>query len=181
MPARTKRSQSKELQYSFLAARKAVLLQDQEYFFYLLERIRKARYSVDCTIFIVDAQPSLGGVPTAEILDALAYAHWLGLEVRVLLGHSAQSADIDMACRVSLAYLRFLEVPTRFARPSRRSSLHSKYAIVDRREVLLGSHNWAYFDLFASKQTSIAVDSPHLAQRLTRRFQELWEASETEP
>lgn len=163
---------------SFLAARRAIPLQDEAYFFYLLDRIWRACSSIWCTVFIVDVQPSQGGRPAAEIVAALAHANWLGLDVRVIVGRSAETPEIDLADRVSLAYLRNLGVPARCARPARRSSLHSKYVVVDRREVIVGSHNWADFDLFGSRQTSLALHSPHLAQRLSRRFEELWASSE---
>lgn len=174
----TKSSRPTAPRVSFLAATRAIPLDDDAYFFYLLDRIWQGRTSIWCTLFIVDVQPSMGGRPAAEIIGALAHATWLGLDVRVIVGGSAQAADIDRADQVSLAYLRELGVRARRARPVRRSSLHSKYVIVDHKEVIVGSHNWADFDLFGSRQTSIALHSPHLAGRLSRRFEELWASSE---
>jgi len=172
--------QSTDYDYSFLAARQATLLPDELYFFYLLDRIRQARASICAAVFIIDIHPARGGEAAQRILDALAYACWLGLDVRVVVGRSAKTQSIDLMDQLSFRFLRTSSIPVRVARPVKRSSLHSKYVIIDQREVLVGSHNWAYFDLFHSRQTSVAIQSPHLARRLGRRFDELWSTSDEE-
>lgn len=171
----------KEYSYSFLEAGKATLLSDKEYFFYALDHIRKARVSIYAAIFIVDVHPLRGGPAPQKILDSLSYANWLGLDVRVIVGRSAKTRSIDLMDHLSFLYLKDAGVPVRVAKPvGRRTSLHSKYIIIDGEEVILGSHNWAYFDLFNSRQTSLAVESPDLAKRMTRRFDELWDNSHEE-
>lgn len=178
MPEKTKNSKASEYKNPFLAASRAVLLQNKDYYFYLLHKIRTAQHSIYSTVFIIDAQPVYGGPAVRELLDALAYQKWLGLDTQVIIGHSKETMDIDLADRASFAYLESAQVPVRYAKPDKRSSLHSKYVIIDGKDVILGSHNWAYFDLFQSKQTSIAITSPDLAQRMTRRFKELWANSQ---
>lgn len=160
--------------FSFLTAHKATLLSNEQYFFYLLDRINRASSKIWAAVFIIDVHPRRGGEAAQRILSALRDACWLGLDVRVVIGRSEKTQAIDLMDQFSWRYLRAHEVPARVARPLKRSSLHSKYVIIDDREVLLGSHNWAYFDLFSSRQTSLAVHSPHLAARLSRRFEELW-------
>ena len=165
----------KDYGYSFLEARSATLLLDKQYFFYLLDRIRQARFAIYAAIFIVDVHPARGGTGPRQILDELSYANWLGLDVRVIVGRSAKTSAIDVMDHLSFRYLRAAGVPVRVAKPvGRRSSLHSKYVIIDGEEVILGSHNWAFFDLFNSRQTSLAVESRDLAKRMQRRFDELW-------
>jgi phosphatidylserine/phosphatidylglycerophosphate/cardiolipin synthase-like enzyme len=174
VPPKTLRDYS----YSFLAARRAILLPDKRYFFYLLDRIRQARFAIHAAVFIVDVHPSHGGTGARRILSELSYANWLGLDVRVIVGRSAKTRAIDVVDHLSFRTLRDAGVPVRIAKPvGRRSSLHSKYVIIDGEEVILGSHNWAFFDLFNSRQTSIAIESNDLAKRMQRRFEELWDNS----
>jgi phosphatidylserine/phosphatidylglycerophosphate/cardiolipin synthase-like enzyme len=168
----------KDYSYSFLEARKATLLSDKQYFFYVVDHIRQARVAICAAIFIIDVHPSRGGAGPRQILDELSYANWLGLDVRVIVGRSAKTRSIDLMDHLSFRYLREAGVPVRVAKPTgRRSSLHSKYVIIDYEEVILGSHNWAYFDLFNSRQTSLAIESRVLAKRMQRRFDELWDNS----
>jgi len=180
MSAEKATSAAAEIRLSFLPAEEAILLSNQDYFFHVLDRIGRARESIRAAVFIVDVCPSRGGEVAKRLLDALGRACWLGLDVRVIVGRSRENRTIDLMDRLSFRYLRELELPVRVANPPRRSSLHSKYVLFDEDEAVLGSHNWAHFDLFGSRQTSVAVRSVHLARQLGSRFDELWASSDEE-
>ncbi len=114
------------------------------------------------------------GAPTRPMIDALIAAAGRGVTVRVLLDRD-RAEDPYNSTVVNARARRALTaggVAVRQDTPGRL--LHSKYVVVDGRLVVIGSHNWSTGSFADYDDTSVALDSPALADTLTRRFDALW-------
>ena len=58
--------------------------------------------------------------------------------------------------------------------------LHSKFLVLDRRTVVLGSHNWSAGSYFKYDDVSLVLTSEPLDADLEARFESLWSASHAE-
>ncbi len=161
------------MDYPCFQAKKTLRLQDEDYYFFILDRIRHASKRIFAAIFIVDLfYDRLGKIK--GILEEIAYARWRGLDVKIVLGHSNKSMLIDIADRLSFKYFKDRGIPVRFSNPPDDYSLHSKYVIFDDDLVVVGSHNWSHLDIFMSREDSAAVYSKDAAIDFAHEFTELW-------
>ena len=113
--------------------------------------------------------------PTFAPLQALVRAHQRGAAVRVLVDRDNKN-DPYHSTVINSDAKRFLldaGVPCRSDRGNKL--LHSKYLVIDRSLVVLGSHNWSAGSYFDFDDLSLAVSSPELATELGHRFDGLWE------
>lgn len=161
------------MNYPCFQANKALRLQDDDYYFFLMDKIRHASRRIYAAIFIVDLYyDRLGKIK--GILEEMAYAKWRGLDIKMVLGHSDKNMLIDITDRLSFKYFRDRGIPVRFSNPTGDYSLHSKYVIFDDELVVVGSHNWSHLDIFMSKEDSAAVYSRDMAIDFANEFIELW-------
>jgi phosphatidylserine/phosphatidylglycerophosphate/cardiolipin synthase-like enzyme len=159
---------------AFFQADQVLKVSDSDYYDFLVEKIRQSSKRVHAAIFIVDAfDDQLGYIK--RVLEELRYAQWRGLDVKVVVGHSEKSMDIDVANRFSFKLLEEKGVPVRYSDPPDDYSYHSKYVVFDDEIVLAGSHNWSHLDIFESRETSAAVYSEDVATAFGEEFAELWE------
>ncbi len=109
--------------------------------------------------------------PTAVLVEALAQAAARGLTVRVLVERS--SSDLLFEQREALRFLASYGVDVREDTPE--VTLHTKFLVVDRRWVVVGSTHWTYTALTESVQVDLAIDCPELAGLLAQFFHLVWE------
>ena len=116
--------------------------------------------------------------PTFALLDALRAAHARGVAVRVLTDQDTKT-DPYLSTIINAPARRFLEAAGIACRmdPSDRL-MHSKYCIVDREVVVIGSHNWSAGSYFTFDDLSLAIRSTALAAQITGQFEELWNLGE---
>lgn len=116
--------------------------------------------------------------PTFALMDALRAAHARGVAVRVLMDKDTKT-DPYLSTIINAPARRFLEAAGIACRmdPSDRL-MHSKYCIVDREVVVIGSHNWSSGSYFGFDDLSLAIRSTALAAQATGQFEELWNAGE---
>jgi phosphatidylserine/phosphatidylglycerophosphate/cardiolipin synthase-like enzyme len=154
-------------------AKKAVHLNGDDYYHYLMNKIENAKKSILSTMFIVSVlNPSETG-KMKELLDKLVYAHWEGLDVRLIIG-SARPGIIKFVNTVSLKYLEKKKLPVKLYDYPYDTSVHSKYVIIDDEIIVLGSANWTDNAMFRNKEDSIAVYSEDSAQKLREEFEKVW-------
>lgn len=163
------------MKYPFFKGNKVIKLSDDDYFYFLIDAIKKAKKKIYATIFIVDPLKDLSD-KVKKILDELSYAKWKGLTIKLVVGYSNKSFIIDMCGRATKKYCDTINIPTRFCNPPDDYSLHSKYIIIDDDLVIVGSHNWTASDIFSNTEESIAVYSKDTAINLTKEFDELWDS-----
>jgi len=70
-------------------------------------------------------------------------------------------------------YLKNNEIPVVFDSVERYT--HTKLVIVDKKHVILGSHNWTAGSFFAYDDMSVYMNSPELATHYNTQFNSLWE------
>lgn len=157
---------------------RACRLDGRNYLYFAIAAIREARSHIYVSQFIADADPRHD--PDREVrflCHLLGEARWRGLDVRVLLNdfHSDDGYEGNYPAAL---FLSELGVPTRWFvgwEGSRRKTSHSKFIVIDKRLVVVGSHNWTRNALVASDESAFALESSHLAARLAGTFISGWE------
>ena len=131
-----------------------------------------AQHSIDLCMFHI-AMPAENH-PTRLLLDRLVAAVARGVTIRVLTDQDRpedpyQSNPINAA---AIQYLRAANVLVR--RDAAEVLLHSKFTIIDRARMLIGSHNWSAGSFFHFDDVTLMFTSPELALAQTERFEQLW-------
>ena len=163
-----------DYKFPLFKAEKVGLLSDSDYYYFLMEKIRKARQSLYATVFIVNIRKSDDiDRKVLSILKELEYAHWKGVDVKLIVGSSTGAPLISIANEVTIKYLEEKRFPVRYAQIE-DGSLHSKYVVIDQELIIIGSHNWTYNAFFMSKEDSLFCYSKDAAIKLTKEFNYLW-------
>jgi phosphatidylserine/phosphatidylglycerophosphate/cardiolipin synthase-like enzyme len=161
------------MNYPFFISEKALRLSDDDYYVFLLDKIRHSQKYIYATIFIIDIINDRFK-KIRKILDEITYAKWRGIDTKIIVGHSEKSLKIDAGNRLSFKYFRERGVPVKYCNPPDDHSLHSKYVIFDNNLVLVGSHNWSNLAMFVSKEDSIAIYSTDVVKNFNYEFNKLW-------
>lgn len=171
-----------DLQIPFFAADSVQVLHDEDYLWFLHEQIQAARRSIEVSMFVADVRPERDVFRMVRgLLHALAEAQWRGVQVRVLLSPFVSDVPPLDVNRVAHRFLIARGAHVRRYRSqeqSRREALHSKVVIFDRRVCVTGSHNWTNGALGQNLETSVAVTSEDLAQRMGATFENHWQHGE---
>ena len=137
------------------------LLRNQEYAEALLKGIGNARESIVCSFYLFKITETRGNQP-ARIAEELVRARKRGVAVTVILekGKSAQD-KLYAENRDTAALLTRNGVNVFFAAPG--VTTHNKIVVIDRRYILLGSHNLTQGALRYNNELSVLIDSPEMA------------------
>jgi hypothetical protein len=150
----------------------------------LLALCARAQESIQVSMFYFTAgsRDEDARHPGEQVVAALAAAVARGVEVQIVLDddlpddyHGAHAVNAEAA-----------DVLAEHAVPVRRAHLdataHAKAVVVDRRFVLMGSHNWTASSFFRYQETSCLIDSAEFGARvgalLARRWAQLAPAAE---
>lgn len=112
-----------------------------------------------------------GNGATAGLLQSLAAAAGRGVTVRVLAERRETGPLAEQ--RAALAYLEQRGVAVRWDAPE--VTLHTKFIVVDRRWVVVGSTHWTMSALTKSVQLDLAIESAELGAAFGKFFDLLWE------
>jgi len=108
-----------------------------------------------------------------KLADALIDANARGVNVRVLLEPTLDNnPNLQMA-----EYLRAAGIEVRWAIPSRTN--HAKFAIIDNKLVLVGSHNWSYSAMNTNREASVLVQDAGTVREFEQAFGADWNAAYT--
>ncbi|MBA7689036.1 Cardiolipin synthase [subsurface metagenome] len=163
------------MSYTFFPASKVLILTNSDYYPYLLEKIRNAKKNIDATIFIINMRLFFDKEKLVKnLLNELIYAKWRGIDLRIIVGRSKGTAEIDIQDRIAHRYLQRNGVPVKFVNSPDDYSLHSKYVIVDDTLVIVGSHNWSPDAFSESKEDSVAIYSRDVAIKFKKEFERIW-------
>jgi phosphatidylserine/phosphatidylglycerophosphate/cardiolipin synthase-like enzyme len=152
-----------------------IALADREYYFYLKHQIASAKARVWASMFLVDLNFARDRrLEVRRILGDLGEAFRIGVDVRVVLGHSEQFRNIRLGNETAKRFLEKYDVPVRYY-SGKAGGTHAKYALVDWHVAIVGSHNWSP-DSFegATKEDSIAVVSRDVNALLAMQFLKTW-------
>lgn len=160
---------------------RAVQLPERDYFDVVLAAIESARRRIWAALFIFDIRPSrdLEG-QVLELVTALAARRRAGVDVRVLVTGSVETADIAVANLASGLLLEQSGVPIRrvFADEERQGS-HAKFVVCDDRAVV-GSQNWTDDAFRLNVEDAVLLSGP-VADVLSGKFLRLWRLGRGNP
>ncbi|ADH86106.1 phospholipase D-like domain-containing protein [Desulfurivibrio alkaliphilus] len=146
------------------------VLCDQEYYPALLHLLQGAARRVELAMFVFRATEAAGNRP-ARIAEELINAGRRGVEVKVILEHSAYDEELTQEHRRLARNLRQGGVEVRFG--PRDTTTHNKIILIDERFTLLGSHNLTHAALSRNHECSLLIDSRELAARLSAYLSQL--------
>jgi len=152
--------------------------------------LSQAKTTIDLALFVFLEQP------LSYRLDA---QHRQGVEVRALIepdyAYKSYSEGLDML-GVALAqsdkvgdpgYCRFEAGNIPWQQPIKTvgvprlpkgDRLHHKFGVVDRRSVIVGSHNWSQAADQNNDENLLVIDSPTVAAHFNREFEQLYDKAE---
>lgn len=143
----------------------ARLLADGDYVKALLERIDRARKEIFISAYLFRTLATGKGHPEA-VLSRLTAAAGRGVRIDVVLEQNQADDDLsrnnaETATRLRQGGIRVcLEAPDRIT--------HTKLVVIDRRHVLIGSHNLTQSALGYNHEASVWIDSEPLAEEVLR-------------
>lgn len=140
---------------------KLPLLADGDFKGALIEAVNQAKKTVEFSIYFFNHP---------EIEEAIIKAHKRGVEVRGFIHqHGSFALSYIRANRASLKRMRTAGLAnihiSKFG-----VFYHSKYLVVDRKEVLLGTGNWLQEDVLIHPQLYLQLSHPRLAKALIKHL-----------
>lgn len=145
------------------------LLLDSQYLAFLHEIIGNASKSIDVAMFYI----ALGDNPrhpNRAVLDRLADARKRGVRVRVILDKDREG-DVSLSREInSAAFERLKELGIDVKFDAEDRLLHTKLVVVDRRLVVVGSHNWTAGSYEGYDDVSVFAVCKDLARHYTKWF-----------
>ncbi|EHP85760.1 phospholipase D-like domain-containing protein [Methanotorris formicicus] len=139
--------------------RDIVVLNDEKYFYYVLNIIKSAEREIDIIMFSMFRCKQ-----TEELLNALIEARKRGVMVRIILNKEVESN------KEAKNYLASERISVKYS----KTRVHNKLVIVDD-IVVVGSHNWTDSGLFENKESSIAIRDKKVLKEEKEYFEALWE------
>lgn len=139
-----------------------VLLKNQEYFPALIKAIDEAKSEIIGSFFLFKAGTHKDSYPD-RVLEHLAQAVQKGVKVTVILENSGgYDRKLDAENGQTKQLLENKGVKIYFDEP--RKTTHTKLIVIDRRLVLLGSHNLTQAALKYNNEISVLINRPELAK-----------------
>jgi len=142
------------------------LLKDGEFYPALVDAVDRARNEILIAVFLFKTNGFEGNRPDG-ILSRLEAAAGRGVRVTVLLERDEDSrSEVNRSNEQTAKRLRKSGIIPAFDSPEKTT--HTKIAVIDGRFVFVGSHNFTQSALKYNHEMSITVDSPSLAEEMTR-------------
>ena len=143
------------------AVAEAKLLLDGDYFTALLDGIDRARAEIFLSAYLFRTIKDARGYPEAVLKSLLAAVH-RGVRVDVVLERS-QDADALSRNNAKTAH-RLKKGGIRVCMDAPDRVTHTKLVVIDRRYLLIGSHNLSHAALKFNHEASVWIDSAPLAE-----------------
>ncbi len=148
----------------------ARLLLDRDYFTVLLDGIDRARSEISLSAYLFRTIEGAGGYPEA-VLKRLLAAVKRGVRVEVVLERSQDADDLNRNNAETAERLKHGGIRVCMDAPDRVT--HTKLVVIDRRYVLIGSHNLTQSALKYNHEASVWIDSVPLAEEALRYMKSL--------
>ncbi len=152
------------------AVAEAKLLLDGDYFTALLNGIDRAREEISLSVYLFRTIEDAQGYPEA-VLKSLIAAVGRGVRVEAILERNRNADDLDRNNAETTQRLRQGGVRVCLDAPDRQT--HTKLVVIDRRYVLIGSHNLTQSALKYNHEASVWIDSVPLAEEALRYMKSL--------
>ena len=148
----------------------AKLLLDGDYFTALLNGIDRAREEISLSIYLFRTIENTQGCPEA-VLKSLIAAVGRGVRVEAILEQNQNADDLSRNNAETAQRLRQGGIRVCLDAPDRQT--HTKLVVIDRRYVLIGSHNLTQSALKYNHEASVWIDSAPLAEEALRYMKSL--------
>lgn len=148
----------------------AKLLKDQDYFPALLEEIDKARQEIALTVFFFKTNGLRDNRPD-RILVHLREAVRRGVRVDAVIEQGKERDNVSEVNADTARKLRAAGIRVCMDAPDR--TMHTKMIVIDRRTLIIGSHNLTQSALKYNREVSIRIESPPLAEEALRYMKSL--------
>lgn len=149
---------------------KAKWLLDGDYITALLEGIDQAREEICLSVYLFRTIEHAQGCPEA-VLKSLCTAVGRGVRVEAILERNRDADDISRSNAETMQRLRQGGIRVCLDAPNRQT--HTKLIVIDRRYVLIGSHNLTQSALKYNHEASVWIDSAPLAEEVLRYMKSL--------
>ncbi|MFA5392982.1 MAG: phospholipase D-like domain-containing protein [Candidatus Ratteibacteria bacterium] len=143
---------------------------DRQYYPVALKAIKEAKESINFAVFEIRYYPEYPQSFSNRLIDGLILAAQRGVNVEVCLEQSKGYNQDNALDNVKVAY-KLINSGVKTYLDNPKKTLHAKFLVVDRRLVLLGSTNWAYYSLDKNWETNLLVDSRKIAEELLGYFE----------
>lgn len=137
------------------------LLLDRDYLTALLEGVDRARAEIFLSAYLFRTMADKNGYPEA-VLKHLAAAVRRGVRVDVVLESSREANDLNRSNTETAERLKKGGIRVCMDAPERVT--HTKLVVIDRRYVMIGSHNLTHAALKFNHEASVWIDSAPLAE-----------------
>ena len=127
---------------------------------YFVSLISSANQSIDVEMYVFSDK---------RLAEGLIAAKNRGVKVRVILERRIEGDTSDDV----IALLNAADVDLRYASTSFKLT-HSKFAIVDGKISVVGSHNWTAAAMTKNRETSVQTDDPAFVLQLSGMFEQDW-------
>lgn len=144
------------------------LLTDEQYYYRVLDEIRKTEKEIFVTIFHAKIFSARKDCPVKHIFDSLIQRKTAGIYVSVIFAQHNISFQILHNNKEAMEYLSKNNIQTHFFEQYRL--LHTKSILIDRKTAIIGSHNLTKKSLFMSAETSILTTQETVVQKLREYF-----------
>ncbi|MGC4122169.1 MAG: phospholipase D-like domain-containing protein [Myxococcales bacterium] len=151
----------------------------------IIEKIDRARQSVAVQVLTYKLK-GYGGDEYKGLDEALRRAAQRGVKVRLLVSDwsnkqgSDARRDITELAKVPNVEVRVITIPAWTGGPIPFARVcHSKIMVVDGEASWVGTSNWEGDYFFKSRNVGIIIESRPFTERLTRVFDDSWEAPYT--
>jgi len=148
----------------------AKLLLDGDYVTALLNGIDRARDEISLSVYLFRTIEDAQGYPEA-VFKSLIAAVGRGVRVEAILERNRNADDLDRNNAETTQRLRQGGVRVCPDAPDRQT--HTKLVVIDRRYVLIGSHNLTQSALKYNHEASVWIDSVPLAEEALRYMKSL--------
>ena len=152
------------------AVAEAKLLLDGDYFTALLNGIDRARAEISLSAYLFRTIENAQGYPEA-VLKRLVAAVRRGVRVEAILERNRDADDLSRNNAETAERLRQGGIRVCLDAPDRQT--HTKLIVIDRRYVLIGSHNLTQSALKYNHEASVWIDSAPLAEEALRYMKSL--------
>jgi phosphatidylserine/phosphatidylglycerophosphate/cardiolipin synthase-like enzyme len=153
-----------------LAVAEAKLLLDGDYFTALLNGIDRARAEISLSAYLFRTSENAQRYPEA-VLKSLVAAVRRGVRVEAILERNQKADDLSRNNAETAERLRQGGIRVCLDAPDRQT--HTKLVVIDRRYVLIGSHNLTQSALKYNHEASVWIDSAQLAEKALRYMKSL--------
>jgi phosphatidylserine/phosphatidylglycerophosphate/cardiolipin synthase-like enzyme len=148
----------------------AKLLLDRDYFTALLDGVDRARSEIFLSAYLFRTIENAKGYPEAVLKRLLAAAK-RGVRVDVVVEQNQDADDLNRNNAETAERLKQGGIRVCMDAPDRVT--HTKLVVIDRRYVLIGSHNLTQSALKYNHEASVWIDSAPLAEEALRYMKSL--------